>query len=872
VYVSINLNQLKEQHENSSSKQPFQHQIEAFAALSRTFKFNNEIPGSGILVLPTGAGKTFTAVRWLSDHVVPKNIKILWLAPSFYLLDQAFSAFYDNAREIQDPKTTLNIRCVSSNPSHAKASSIQLTDDVVIMTIQTSISNLHTDAVDRFGMPVKTAFRKFIESCQETGLFVVVDEAHHSPAYGCRNLLIGEKDSAPGLRELLPKLHLLGLTATPTYTDQSRRGWLWKIFRDGIIYEADKASLITQKILARPNYIEMATGKELEIDDRLYERLVRQHKDLPENIIEILANDKHRNDLIVNTYVSNKDTYGKTIIFADRWFQCVYIKQKLLEKGIRADAIYSHIDADPGSVEARNKRTQDDNKRILQQFKSGKDAQGNDAPLDVLINVRMLTEGADVPTVQTVFITRQTTSSILITQMIGRALRGERAGGSSEANVVLFFDDWKRLIDWATRPDGDTKDRRLSLRGYYPLEYISIRLVEELAKLIESGGDYPIPAFSKIFPVGWYKTEIAYASSDNQQDSIEGFTEFVLVYEHTKTKFETFISSIGDINSLDEWSKEYLDQEWMQAQAELWIEVWFDRETDNIGDRLDLDLIKIMRHIAQNQSIPSYHSFEDRELYDLDQLAQKVADFSPRVLREHLSQEFSKPGALWKTFYKSFSRFETAVQATVRAMLDRELYGERIFNVSPNQPANTSTELTEEEKKQVKQRDGYTCLCCDAQRGKSVKLQIDHIIPLKFGGETNLENSQTLCSLCNNHKGINELNFRFNTALLKQAKILNLSSFEPLLLKDRDAVRTLTRIVNFFYHCKAVYKINCHERKNGKYYLVWEICLYAGNNPEWLIHYKRELLHFVQSKLGHFHVQDIKIIVPNQDKVAVDIK
>ena len=116
------------------------------------------------------------------------------------------------------------------------------------MTIQTAINNLHPDAIDNSGKKFETAFRKFIDNCRETGLFVVVDEAHHSPAYGCRNLLIGEKDSALGLRGLLPELHLLGLTATPTYNDKARRGWLWKIFENEIIYEAKKESLILQGV------------------------------------------------------------------------------------------------------------------------------------------------------------------------------------------------------------------------------------------------------------------------------------------------------------------------------------------------------------------------------------------------------------------------------------------------------------------------------------------------------------------------------------------------------------------------------------------------------------------------------------------------
>ncbi|WP_228058365.1 DEAD/DEAH box helicase family protein [Nostoc sp. LEGE 12447] len=837
-YKSINLEQLRDQSTNHHSKIPFQHQIEAFEALSKTFKFGSEKPGSGILVLPTGAGKTFTATRWLSDHVIPKNIKILWLAPSFYLLDQAFATFYNSARDIPEPKKTLNIRCVSSNPSHAKASSIQLTDDIVIMTIQTAINNLHTNALDNSGKNFETAFRKFIDSCRETGLFVVVDEAHHSPAYGCRNLLIGEKDSALGLRGLFPQLNLLGLTATPTYNDKARRGWLWKIFENEIIYEAKKESLISQGVLARPNYIEVATGKELEVDDKLYDRLVKQHQDLPESIIEKLASDKQRNNFIVHTYVSNKDTYGKTIIFADRWFQCVYIKDKLLEKGIKVDAIYSHIDADPGSADARNKRTQSDNQRILDEFKNGK--------LDVLINVRMLTEGADVPSVQTVFITRQTTSSILMTQMIGRALRGEKVGGSAEANVVLFFDDWKRLVDWANPKDGDTIDKpKLCVKGYHPFEYISIRLVEELSKSIESGGDYQI-VFSKICPIGWYKTEIVYADVDNKHESMESFTEFVMVYEHTKSKFDSFILFIRSTNLLDEWSKEYLDDKWMQSQVQQWISDGFERKTDNIGEKLDSDLIKIVRHIAQNQSVPIYHPFEERELYDLDKIAYKVIDLPSRLKYEYLSKEFSQPETLWKVFYKSLIRFETAVDAAIRNIINPKPEGETTSHVILTLERGVK-ELNEVEKEEVKKRDGYACLCCGVNT--KGKLQIDHIKPFSMGGETSKENSQTLCVTCNRCKGQNEIDFRCNTTKLINPKNLDLSFTS----EGEKAIKALTRVVNFFYHCKAVSKIDWEV-----YTYTYNIYLYPSNNPEWLLPHKAELLKLIKNKLG-CHAEYINI-------------
>ena len=58
------------------------------------------------------------------------------------------------------------------------------------------------------------------------------------------------------------------------------------------------------------------------------------------------------------------------------------------------------------------------------------------------------------------------------------------------------------------------------------------------------------------------------------------------------------------------------------------------------------------------------------------------------------------------------------------------------------------------------------------------KLEIDHIISCAMGGETSIENSQTLCNICNNHKEINELDFRCNTTQLKGAKNLDLPNLD----------------------------------------------------------------------------------------------
>jgi ATP-dependent helicase IRC3 len=375
-FHALALEKLRIEDHARSRQTPFEHQIDAFAALNKCFNLDSVKGKAGLLVLPTGAGKTFTTVKWLSDNVLSRSIPVLWLAQSCYLLGQAFREFRDCARWIPEPRQTLNVRLVSSSPEHERPSSILLTDDVLVMTTQTAIKCLHSSVHDGDGTIVVSNFRRWLERAKDSGLFVVLDEAHHAPAHGHRSLLIGTGKSEPGIRQIVKKTNLLGLTATPTYTDKARRGWLRKVFDAGVIYQADKARLTVEGILARPSYIPRPTGREFPVSDGLYNRLVREHKDLPEDVIEKLAKDSRRNDAIVQEYVQNKNRYGKTLIFADRWFQCEYLKSKLRQHGIKADAVYSHIDADPDCAEGCRQRTASDNARIINEFRDGKDRQG----------------------------------------------------------------------------------------------------------------------------------------------------------------------------------------------------------------------------------------------------------------------------------------------------------------------------------------------------------------------------------------------------------------------------------------------------------------------------------------------------------------
>lgn len=215
-YVSIDVDKLRSKHANIYQKPLFPHQVDAISRLDGLFSFKGNELKAGLLVIPTGGGKTFTAVKWIYDSVLPKNVKILWLAHSFHLLDQAFDTFKENALWMVGSRQSVNIRVISSNPSHCKVHQINSADDVLIMTTPTAISNFDVEGINNKGQPLMTEFKKYLNTLAHDRLLLVLDKAHHAPAYGARHLLLN-------LMKLIPRLYLLGLTATPTYTDETKK-------------------------------------------------------------------------------------------------------------------------------------------------------------------------------------------------------------------------------------------------------------------------------------------------------------------------------------------------------------------------------------------------------------------------------------------------------------------------------------------------------------------------------------------------------------------------------------------------------------------------------------------------------------------------
>ena len=77
---------------------------------------------STMVVLPTGAGKTYTASKWLLRRALDREIKILWLAHRQMLLDQAAKSFIKFAVAAELPHiTSFRYRIVSGEMKHDRA-------------------------------------------------------------------------------------------------------------------------------------------------------------------------------------------------------------------------------------------------------------------------------------------------------------------------------------------------------------------------------------------------------------------------------------------------------------------------------------------------------------------------------------------------------------------------------------------------------------------------------------------------------------------------------------------------------------------------------------------------------------------------------
>ena len=843
-----------------SKRQPFPHQQQALEKLSQWFKGDFQKKG-GLLVLPTGGGKTLTSIRFLCQNPLSNDYKILWLAHTHHLLEQAINEFGNTSLSIEEQikkgfevsninsatKKELNVRLVSGATGHFPVHKISKTDDVVISTLQTisKAYKLRHESLEEF---LKSSNGK---------LFIVFDEAHHAPAPTYRRLITS-------LQERFPEAVVLGLTATPTYADESKIGWFEKLFPQKVLYQVKFQTLQASGILAKPNFEYIKTDIKVPFPEEEYREWIDTYApDLPSQIITYLAENRERNSLIVDAYVKDKDRYGKTIIFADKWTQCEFICDLLVRHGIRADAIYTHVSSLARAPEERNKGNKTRNAQVLERFKNNE--------LDVLVNIKMATEGTDVPDVKTVFITRETKSKITLTQMVGRALRGKKSGGTEEAFIVCFKDEWDKQINWADieLEVGDADDTE-SKRQQYPLKLISVNLLRKLVEQIEQGKSTASEPFMKLMPLGWYMIEFeaAYKPEETLEGEIganngycdaETFKEILMVYEDEIDAYEQLINFLlnQDLEEFEDPAINFDEKE--EFLSEIYQQYFAECSIIEEKSRLR-NIFNLVRHLAQKKQKPIFFQFEERDNHDFDTLAERIIDQRLDLMDTdtELTIEYSRSDRCWEAICGTFDNFSSQFDLCKNRIIRARRHSISHSNFRPQQGSSINPDKSEAipdrepdqaTKEQMLKRDGYRCLACGEETKR--KLEADHIRAHYYGGCNELSNLQTLCRKCNGIKSVKELIF-FNNhrSSLKQAR----GEFDykklgiPTEYDARDLdewKRFLTRAINFYYGCAAVADVQIFARGEGLY--NWKIELYKGNPLSLIEPFGEALLKDIQS-------------------------
>lgn len=362
-------------------------------------------PGEAFLVqMPTGSGKTRTLVESIvsvwGDSL--SNGSIIWLAHQEELCEQAAEAFTRVWTERAGAPTRL-VRFFGGHdpPPYAAPGSI------VIASLQKAYARLK-------------ARSSFTDAIIDSGKVIVVDEAHQA--------------LAPSFHKVISSLTsrgavLAGLSATPGrgVHQESENRRLAKVFGGRLISPPGAGEMINRLqqsgVLARLRRKEIETGLEVEPNEQDLASL-RLGFDYGTSVLRVLAADQSRNDLIVQSVEQEVTGQRPTIVFACTVEHARLLSAALNLRGVRA----SYVDGDMDRT---------DRQYAISRFRDG--------TIDAITNFGVLTTGFDAPRTRTVVVARPTTSAILYGQMVGRALRGPRMGGGSEAWVIDVRDNLRRF-------------------------------------------------------------------------------------------------------------------------------------------------------------------------------------------------------------------------------------------------------------------------------------------------------------------------------------------------------------------------------------------------------------------------------------------
>lgn len=253
--------------------------------------------------------------------------------------------------------------------------------------------------------------------------YILIDESHRAGANTYQKII-----------DYFNPLFLLGMTATPERSD----GYdLFKLFDYNVAYEIRLQEALEEDMLCPFHYFGVT---DLEIDGKPTETETFNHLISSERVERIIEKIQYYG-------FSGKRLCG--LIFCSSKQEAKILSEELNKKGFNTCALTGEDSQDKRKIEVSN-------------LEEGK--------LDYILTVDIFNEGIDIPSINQVIMLRQTESSIIFIQQLGRGLRKHYS--KDYVTVIDFIANYKNnyLIPIALSDDRsqnkDTIRRKMIDRSY----------------------------------------------------------------------------------------------------------------------------------------------------------------------------------------------------------------------------------------------------------------------------------------------------------------------------------------------------------------------------------------------------------------------
>ena len=367
-----------------------------------------------ILKMPTGSGKTRTAMELIVDHFRSINVEsetpvqVVWLANSRELCEQAISCFVELWEHVGQSDVKICRLWEGHDPE--SSSDVHCDQRLIVASLQ-SMGPVMADAGSyNFNLMADTSL-------------LIVDEAHIAVAPGYAETI---KHIA-----LASECKILGLTATPGRTNEEEVTELSELFHGNIVDLEDPAGiwdnpiryLRSLNVLASTQYEPLDVPPSVKFTKQELKNL-SERLDFPPRVLKELGASEVRNAEIVLRLRKELRQGARVLLFSPSLEASKFLSSMFSFLGFRS----AHVDGGTPN------KTRD---YFIEEFVNGN--------IQILCNYGVLATGFDAPSTDVVCIARPTISPVLYSQMIGRGLRGPAVGGTEICKIIEVRDNFENL-------------------------------------------------------------------------------------------------------------------------------------------------------------------------------------------------------------------------------------------------------------------------------------------------------------------------------------------------------------------------------------------------------------------------------------------